>query len=107
MARPNCLRLFVHWARRAASRAAWTAGKSRAIRTAMIAITTSNSISVNPRRFRWNMRPPGLEGSRGDLRIGDNERPLRIEDSPPFPAFLTAWTHLDRSDGGTAGPEIG
>src|SRR5262249_48285841 len=34
--------------RRAASRAAWTAGKSKAIRTAMMAITTSNSISVKP-----------------------------------------------------------
>ena len=49
VARPICLRLLVHWARRAASRAAWTAGRSRAIRTAMIAITTSSSISVNPR----------------------------------------------------------
>ena len=39
-------------ARRAASRAAWTAGNSRAIRTAMIAITTSNSISVNAFRPR-------------------------------------------------------
>ena len=34
---------------RAASRAAWTAGKSRAIRTAMMAMTTNNSIRVNPR----------------------------------------------------------
>src|SRR5205823_7867037 len=41
---------LVHWERRAASRAAWTAGSSRAIRTAMIAMTTSSSISVNPRR---------------------------------------------------------
>ena len=37
--------------RRAASRAACTAGNSRAINTAMIAITTSSSISVKPRRF--------------------------------------------------------
>src|SRR4051794_2295688 len=42
--------LLVHWARRAASRAACTAGNSRAIRTAMMAITTSSSISVKPRR---------------------------------------------------------
>ena len=42
----------MHWARRAASRAAWTAGKSRAISTAMIAITTSSSIRVNPRDER-------------------------------------------------------
>ena len=40
----------MHWIRRAASRAACTAGKSKAISTAMIAITTRSSISVNPRR---------------------------------------------------------
>src|ERR1700712_1774244 len=49
-ARPICFMLLTHWARRAASRAAWTAGSNSAIRTAMIAITTSNSISVKPRR---------------------------------------------------------
>jgi hypothetical protein len=43
--------LFTHWARRAASRADWTAGKSSAIKTAMMAITTNSSIRVNPRRF--------------------------------------------------------
>ena len=40
----------MHWIRRAASRAACTAGKSKAINTAMIAITTKSSIKVNPRR---------------------------------------------------------
>src|SRR5262249_33826034 len=49
--RPICLRLLTHCERRAASRAAWTAGRSRAIRTAMMAITTSNSIRVKPRRL--------------------------------------------------------
>src|SRR4051812_46438653 len=43
--------LLTHCARRAASRAAWTAGRSRPIRTAMMAMTTSSSISVNPRRI--------------------------------------------------------
>ena len=33
-----------------ASRAAWTAGRSSSIRTAMIAMTTNNSISVKPGR---------------------------------------------------------
>ena len=41
----------MHWMRRAASRAAWTAGSKRAIKTAMMAMTTSSSISVKPRRF--------------------------------------------------------
>ena len=49
-ARPTCFRLFVHWARRAASRADCTAGSSSAIKTAMMAMTTSSSISVKPRR---------------------------------------------------------
>src|SRR5262249_52301219 len=48
MARPICLRLLVHWARRAASRADCTAGSKSAISTAMIAITTSSSIRVKP-----------------------------------------------------------
>ena len=48
VARPSCLRLLTHCARRAASRADCTAGKSSEIKTAMIAMTTSNSISVKP-----------------------------------------------------------
>jgi hypothetical protein len=42
--------LFVHWTRLADSRAAWTAGRSNPINTAMIVMTTSTSMSVNPRR---------------------------------------------------------
>src|SRR5881227_2575219 len=45
---PICFKLLTHCIRRAASRAACTAGKSSAIRTAMIAITTSSSIKVKP-----------------------------------------------------------
>src|SRR6516165_10398957 len=48
IARPSCFMLLMHWVRRAASRADWTAGNSRAINTAMIAMTTSNSIRVKP-----------------------------------------------------------
>src|SRR5947207_1570819 len=49
MDRPICFRLFWHWARAAASRTFCTAGTSSPIRIAMIAMTTSNSISVKPR----------------------------------------------------------
>src|SRR5262249_41595305 len=45
-------RLLLHWERAAASRTFWMAGRSSPIRTAMIAITTSNSMSVNPERVR-------------------------------------------------------
>ena len=43
---PNCLRLFVRCARRAAS-AACTADKSKAIRMPMMAMTTNSSARVN------------------------------------------------------------
>jgi hypothetical protein len=45
-----CLRLFEHADRRAASRAVCTAGSKSPISVAMIAITTSSSTSVKPRR---------------------------------------------------------
>src|SRR5437667_12692971 len=47
---PSCLRLFWHWLRAAASRTFCTAGTSRPIRMAMMAITTSSSMSVKPWR---------------------------------------------------------
>src|SRR5436305_1778311 len=43
--------------RAAASRTFCTAGRSRPISTAMMAMTTSNSISVNPRRERMGESP--------------------------------------------------
>src|SRR4051794_35415595 len=54
---PICLRLFWHLERAAASRTFWTAGSSRPISTAMMAITTSSSISVNALLRGWR----GLE----------------------------------------------
>src|SRR5262249_19571005 len=65
MARAICLRLLMHWARRAASRADCTAGSSRAIRTAMMAITTSSSIKVKPR-----LRIGQISKEKGSERIG-------------------------------------
>src|SRR5438874_1413503 len=50
MPRPICFRLLEHFARLAASRTFWTAGSNRPIRTAIMAITTSSSIRVKPRR---------------------------------------------------------
>src|SRR5205807_4210152 len=48
LARAICLRLLEHLARAAASRTFWTAGRSRPIRIAMMAMTTSSSIRVKP-----------------------------------------------------------
>src|SRR5579884_1920552 len=60
----SCLRLFWHCERAAASRTFWTAGTSRAIRIAMIAITTNSSINVNAPRaapYRRLMIRPSQE----------------------------------------------
>src|SRR5262249_3677789 len=46
----TCLRLLAHFMREAASRTFWTAGNSRPMRMAMMAITTNSSISVKPER---------------------------------------------------------
>jgi hypothetical protein len=43
--------LLTHCVVRAASRAAWTAGSNSATKIPIIAMTTSNSISVKPRGF--------------------------------------------------------
>ena len=48
MANPICLRLLPQLMRLAASRAAWTAGRSRPTKMPMMAITTSNSTRVKP-----------------------------------------------------------
>src|SRR5262245_40077558 len=73
IARPSCLRLLTHWVRAAASRTFWTAGKSRPIRMAMIAITTNSSISVKPRRDgedRAVMWKPSVTRKNETLREG-------------------------------------
>src|ERR1700730_18383842 len=48
MARPICLRLFLQLVRLAASRTFCTAGSNKAIKTPMMAMTTSNSMRVKP-----------------------------------------------------------
>src|SRR5438046_1658281 len=52
MARPICFRLLAHLIRLAASRTFWTAGTSRPMRMAMMAITTNSSMRVNAGRRR-------------------------------------------------------
>src|SRR5690348_1162416 len=49
----TCLELFMHWICWALDLARARAGKSMAAKMAMIAITTSNSIRVNPEREPW------------------------------------------------------
>src|SRR5262245_11153300 len=60
---PICLRLFLHCVLAAASRTFCTAGTSRLMRIAMMAITTSSSINVKPERdgLRDTAGPPKSE----------------------------------------------
>src|SRR2546423_1412849 len=95
MARAICFKLFWHLVRAAASRTFWTAGSNRPIRIAMMAITTSNSISVNARRrsghgTRMGLAPPGpaVEG------VG----------APPAGR---GWTPHGAAPGGGGGPPPG
>src|SRR5687768_13144830 len=67
MARPTCLRLLEHLVRAAASRTFWTAGNSRPIRIAMMAMTTRSSISVKALRTR-GMGHPQRRGGREEKR---------------------------------------
>src|SRR4051794_8643211 len=90
MARPICFRLLMHWARRAASRAAWTAGSSRAIRTAMMAMTTRSSISVKARRA-WDRIMIGSR-SRETFEAGRSATVRRIRLDRPGGSRRVAWT---------------
>src|ERR1035437_2857148 len=52
----NCFSLLMHWTFLAATFARASAGSSNAARRAMMAMTTSNSISVKPRRPLLKLR---------------------------------------------------
>src|SRR5262245_38763540 len=70
-ASPICFRLFWQLMRAAASRTFCTAGRRRPIRMAIIAMTTSNSISVNADRSRRRrpIREPSTEIGNGPGHI--------------------------------------
>src|SRR5262245_18775197 len=61
---PSCLRLFWQLMRAAAARTFWTAGRSRPMSTAMMAITTRSSISVNAGLLRRRDMGTFLESTR-------------------------------------------
>src|SRR5450432_517588 len=86
MPRPICLRLFWHCKRAAAARTFCTAGTSKAIKMAMIAITTSNSIRVKPARcrrctgimknsFGWSINVRSFVCSMGEMECRQNVGP--------------------------------
>src|SRR5438445_170871 len=84
MAVPICLRLFRQADLRAASRALAKTGKRMAARMAMMAMTTSSSISVKP-RFRTRDLLSGERGRlpKGFLKFTPQSDPF----AQPFPRF--------------------
>src|SRR5262245_5745869 len=62
IATPICRSLFEQAVRRALARAAWTAGRSSAIRIPIMAMTTSSSTSVNAQ----DLRGEGIDDHPGD-----------------------------------------
>jgi hypothetical protein len=89
--RQHCLRLFLHWARRAASRACCTAGRSTPISTALIATTTISSRMVKADRATrvcsilcLSSKAEWMEHDRS-LELGHVRRR-----EPPEPAAATA-----------------
>src|SRR4051812_2994655 len=88
--------------RAAASRTFWTAGSSRPMSTAMIAITTSSSISVKPDRrdgrvMTWT---PPLEGQQSSSNLPNfNGTP-----SPPASPFFRGRARFRRDRAAGNGP---
>src|SRR5262249_4548298 len=71
---------LVHWMRAAASRTFWTAGRSRPMSTAMMAMTTSSSIRVNalrPRARNKSLRMATPSLGEEDNAVGDQHRTSR------------------------------
>jgi hypothetical protein len=90
----------MHSARLAASRTDWTAGKSIAIKMAMIAITTNNSTNVNAIRERLSKVTTGwfmIQLSEGDSRTtwhyGLKARALQNQ---IFGCSWLLWNHVRR-----------
>src|SRR6266545_2758050 len=86
-------RLLLHDIRAAASRTFWTAGRSNPIKIAMIAITTSSSISVNPWRVRGpeNGRMRHLDPEKDDLeqnKPGNRGNPEALDTSKSLKRLL-------------------
>src|SRR5947209_3721997 len=100
-----CLRLFWHFERPAASRTFWTAGRSRPIRIAMIAMMTSSSMSVKPRRPRRDVdmaRAPWVKPAQTcRLRPIGRRATIREDDS-----FVTFAARLQERNGRCKGKDV-
>jgi hypothetical protein len=81
----------------AASLAAWTAGRSSAIRIPVMVITTNNSTRVNARRrgFRWciaSESQPNPYGGLAPPSVRSTPQPLSLQEA--YPHGTPARTHM-------------
>src|SRR5262249_17062770 len=122
---PSCLRLLLHWVRLAASRTFWTAGTSRPISTAMMAITTNSSISVNAdrveercigslhnkyREYRKRSRKRGSKGREGGQRALPTTPPGEVNGKRHRPVWWRERHPAGRASrprGAARDPEMG
>src|SRR5688572_24123830 len=114
MASPICLRLLAQARRAAASRTFWTAGSRSPIRTAMMAMTTSSSISVKAERRRMgsSFRKRADCGRGGGARTYGHPEvvasvDLEVERVRPVLGDLGGQGGLDVVPGGDALLELG
>src|SRR6476659_7385043 len=91
--------LFVQLMRAAASRTFCTAGSNRPMRMAMMAITTSSSISVNPGRDRRG----GRMGHLGEERMRDEGTHVQTKDAPSSIAQINTAGGFDLANSGPDG----
>ncbi len=110
-AREICFKLFLQEALEAASRTFWTAGSNKPIRTAMMAITTSNSISVNAARVVYGRRSfmneildeekeivtkPGFPSSNAQAK-GRGVSGFNINTTRPLSGVVILWSGVQGS----------
>src|SRR3954462_13359331 len=89
----SCFRLLPHGARRAASRADWTAGRSRAMSTAMIAMTTRSSMSVKAERLPRILMAMSLDDNEGRTLLSISSYHFLLRSCQR--GLLYRWLELD------------
>src|SRR5262245_53903398 len=105
MAMPICFMLFWHWDRWAASRTFCTAGTSRAMRTAMMAMTTSSSIKVKPVRLRLGRSVISDPRNRGEKDNPSELLSLKGEERVAIRGVRAALRSTRRHPSGYTTPE--
>ena len=97
----------MHWARRAASRADCTAGKSSEIRTAMIAMTMASLLCAVTGDLFWFLSGRALQGFFGGLTIPLSQTLLMREYPDSTKSFAVSLWSIAALSPFTLGPAAG